>query len=130
VITSPRSRRANIYIALSFHFLQFVLPLAHLLMRRAIQIFRSAKLTAIHDDELDVIANSIYVVRSAVRDRLQVLKCEWLIHGLKHILTCAAVHKMHDLNQRAQLRKFSFGMVRFLSPCSPCDHHTHVHPPV
>jgi hypothetical protein len=82
-------------------------------MRRAIQIFGWAKYTAIHDNELDVIANSIYLVRSAVWDRLQVLKCEWLIHGLKDVLTCAAVHKMHDLNHREQLRKFSFGMVRF-----------------
>jgi hypothetical protein len=44
-------------------------------MQRAIQIFHSAEVNVIHD-ELDVIANSIYVVRSAVWERLRILKSE------------------------------------------------------
>ena len=56
------------------HLWQYVLPLIFLLMRRALWIIKRAGSVTLHDEELEIISDSLSIVVDAVDDRVETLQ--------------------------------------------------------
>ena len=92
------------------------MPLIFLLMRRALAVIEQGKVVVLGNNELRIITGSISVIYHAVVDRVLTLQGEILsplcfseVHSNVHHIS--AVHKLHNLNEKDQLRRFFYGIV-------------------
>ncbi|RPD69592.1 hypothetical protein L226DRAFT_268418 [Lentinus tigrinus ALCF2SS1-7] len=74
------------------------MPLIFILLRRSLYIVQQAHTVTLHMGELAVIQYSLMILTDAIWDRVQTLK---------------AVHKLQNLDDKEQMKKFFFGLYSF-----------------
>ncbi|RPD68335.1 hypothetical protein L226DRAFT_346944 [Lentinus tigrinus ALCF2SS1-7] len=78
---------------------KYVMPLVFILLRRSLYIVQQAHTVTLHMGELAVIQYSLSTLTDAIWDRVRTLQ---------------AVHKLQNLDDKEQMKKFFFGLYSFV----------------